>query len=140
MKAKQIKSKTAAAILTFAVLTLGITSCKKPAGEGGKSSIRGSIWVEDWNSGFTTKNDEYPGNDEDVYIIYGDDISYGDKVSANYKGEFEFKFLRKGKYKIYVYSEDKTLTTISKKNPITIDVEISSKKEVKTLDRITIYK
>ena len=103
MKTTQIKSKSAIAILAIAILTMVMISCKKPAGKGGKVSIKGSILVEDWNSGFTVKNGEYPGHDEDVYIIYGDDVSYSDKTKSNYNGEYEFKYLRKGKYKIYVY-------------------------------------
>lgn len=122
------------------VIVLIISSCKKPAGEGGKSSIKGSIWVEDWNSGFTVKNSEYAGYDEDVYIIYGDDVSYGDKTKANYNGEYEFKYLRKGKYKIYVYSKDKTLTSPSGEISIVKEVEITEKKGVKTVDQIIIYK
>ena len=140
MKTIQIKSKSAGAILAIAILTLVITSCKKPAGVGGKSSIRGAIWVEDWNSGFTVKNGEYAGYDEDVYIIYGDDVSYSDKTKANYNGEYEFKYLRKGKYKVYVYSKDKTLVSVSSDISIVKEVEITEKKGVKTLDQIIIYK
>lgn len=140
MKTIQIKLKSAGAILAIAILTLVITSCKKPAGVGGKSSIRGTIWVEDWNAGFTVKNGEYAGYDEDVYIIYGDDVSYSDKTKANYNGEYEFKYLRKGKYKVYVYSKDKTLVSVSSDISIVKEVEITDKKGVKTVEQITIYK
>jgi hypothetical protein len=127
-------------ILAVAILALVISSCKKPAGEGGRASIKGSVWVEDWNSGFTIKNSEYAGYDEDVYIIYGDDVSYSDKTKANYNGEYEFKYLRKGKYKIYVYSKDKTLTSPSGETSIVKEIEITEKKGVKTVDQIIIYK
>jgi hypothetical protein len=120
-----------AALLTF--------SCKKPAGEGGKSSIKGSIWVEDWNSGFTVKNGEYAGADQDVYIVYGDEVGYSDKTTTDYNGEFEFRYLRKGKYKIYVYSKDKTLTSPSGETSVVKEVEITGKKQVITLDQIIIY-
>lgn len=140
MKTNHFNFKFAGTILVVAILTLVITSCKKPAGEGGKASIRGSILVEDWNSGFTVKNGEYPGHDETVYIIYGDDVSYSDRTRANYNGEYEFKYLRKGKYKIYVYSEDKTLTTVSGEVAIVKEVEITEKKGVKTVEQIIIYK
>lgn len=133
-------------ILSNALVILAITflfvSCKKPPGEGGKASIRGTVWAEEWNGNLTIKNGDYAAYDEDVYIIYGDDVSYSDKTKTNYNGEFEFKYLRKGKYKIYVYSESKVYPPVSLagKVSIVVDVEIKDKKEVKTMDKITIYK
>lgn len=91
------------AITSFVI----IYSCKKPAGEGGNSSIKGTVWVTNYNSNFTVVNAEYAGADKDVYIIYGDESTYGDKTKAGPDGVFEFKYLRPGKYKIYVYSDDK---------------------------------
>lgn len=122
------------------IIIVLVSSCKKPAGEGGKSSIKGSLWVEDWNSSFTIKNGEYAAYDEDVYIIYGDDVSYSDKTKSNYNGEYEFKYLRKGKYKIYVYSKDRTLTSPSGEVSIVKEVEITEKKGAKVVDQIVIYK
>ena len=132
--------KTTLKLFAVLLVTVFLGSCKKPAGEGGKNTIKGSLWVEDWNSSFTIKNSEYAAYDEDVYIIYGDDISYSDKTKSNYNGEFEFKYLRKGKYKIYVYSKDKTLTQPSGETSIVQEVEITDKKGTKTLDKIIIYK
>jgi hypothetical protein len=96
-------------LLTIFVLTclVAVTSCKKPAGEGGNSSIKGKVWTTNYNSNFTVVNAEYPGADEDVYIIYGDEATYGDRIKAGPDGVFEFKYLRPGKYKVYVYSKDK---------------------------------
>lgn len=126
--------------LAVLIIALNVVSCKKPAGEGGKVTLRGSVLVEDWNSSFTIKNSEYPGYDEDVYIIYGDDGGYSDRTRANNNGEYEFKYLRKGKYKIYVYSKDKTLTQPSGETSVVKEVEITEKKGVKTVDQIIIYK
>lgn len=125
----------------FAVLLVAISfsSCKKTAGDGGNSSIAGSLFTENWNSTFTLKISEYPSTDVDVYIIYGDDVSYSDKTKTNYNGEFEFKYLRKGNYKIYVFSKDKTLSSPSGDVSIVKEVSITSKKQKITLDRITIY-
>jgi hypothetical protein len=122
------------------LLVINFISCKKSAGEGGNSTIKGKLWVEDWNSSFTIKNGEYAGYDEDVYILYGDAVSYSDKTKANYNGEFEFKYLRKGKYTVYVYSKDKTLQSKSGDVSIIKEVEITDKKQTVTIDQITIYK
>jgi hypothetical protein len=126
--------------LTLILVLAFITSCKKPAGPGGSSSIKGKLWVEDWNAGFTVKNGEYAGADEDVYIVYGDETGYGDRTRADYKGEFEFKYLRKGKYKVYVYSKDNTLQSVSGDISIVQETEIISNRQTITLDQFTIYK
>ena len=86
-----------------------MAACKKTAGEGGKAKITGTIWVEEWDGNFLVKRYEYAGLDEEVYIIYGDHTSEDDKVTTNYNGTFEFIYLRKGKYKIYIFSDKKLL-------------------------------
>jgi hypothetical protein len=121
------------------LIALLFASCKKQAGEGGTSSIKGKIWVEDWNTAFTIKNGEYAGADEDVYIIYGDDISYGEKTKANYNGEFEFKYLQKGNYKIYVYSKDKSFESPSGETSIVREISITKNKQTVDMETITIY-
>ncbi len=121
------------------LLIFCLLSCKKTAGDGGNSSISGSVLTENWNSSFTLKTAEYPSTDLDVYIIYGTDVSYSDKTKTNYNGEFEFKYLRKGNYKIYVFSKDKSLTSPSGEVSIVKEVTITDKKQKVTLDRIIIY-
>lgn len=125
-------------ILLIFVATL-FMACEKPEGEGGKATIKGSVWTEDWNTTFTVLQSEYPSADVDVYIIYGNDLSYSDRTRANYNGEYEFKFLREGNYKIYVYSKDKSLQSPSGQIAIVKDVKISKNKETVNVDRITIY-
>ena len=95
----------------FSILILSISfcffsSCKKDAGVGGKASISGKIWYQEWNSNFTTLQLEREGYDEYVYIQYGEEISYGDRIKTSYDGRFEFNYLRPGKYKVYCYSKD----------------------------------
>ncbi len=128
-------------VTTLAVLIMMLfLACKKQEGTGGRATIKGKIWVEDWSTGFMVKNGEYAGADEDVYIIYGDAVSYGDKIKASYDGQFEFNYLRTGKYKIYVYSKDKTLQSQSGDTAFVKEIEITSRKQTVTLDQITIYK
>jgi|ERR1700741_467152 len=127
-------------ILITGLFGLVIASCKKPAGEGGKSSIKGKIWVEDWDANFVTINYQYAGYDEDVYIIYGDDTSYGDRIRANQEGVFEFKHLRAGKYKVYVYSKQpQTVANPADKKAIIVDIELG-KKDDKDAGTFTIKK
>lgn len=122
---------------------LFVAACKKGPGEGGNSSIKGSVWVKNYNASFTVLNNEYAGAGEDVYIIYGDEVSYGERIEANYKGEYEFKYLRPGKYTIYVYSKDSAATVNGDANApdmaVVKEVEITDKKQQVEAPLITIY-
>lgn len=117
------------------LISVFFLACKKPAGEGGSSVIRGKIWVKDYPG-----PSEYGGMEEDVYIIYGDEASYGDRVKTNYDGTFEFKYLRKGKYTVYVYSDDITGTIPSAKEVIKQEVTIDKNKQEIEVPVMTINK
>ena len=116
--------------ISFASMLIG--SCKKEAGEGGNSSITGTVHTTKCNGTFTFYQGEFLGADEDVYIIYGDDITYGDRIKSGPDGKFEFKYLREGSYKIYVYSDDTVNVTpivLIGKVPVYKEVDITSKKQ-----------
>ena len=114
-------------------------SCKKPEGEGGSASIKGKVWTQKYNGTFSRLETEYPGADEWVYIIYGSETSYGDRIRTNYNGEFEFRFLRTGKYKLYLYSRDSTFTSPSGIVAVVKEVEIKERKQVVDVGQITIF-
>ena len=118
--------------LLFSML-LGLNGCKKGPGEGGNSSIKGYVHVKDYNATLVILQGEYDGADEDVYIIYGDNPTYGDRIKTGADGVFEFKYLRKGSYTIYAYSDD---TTLAGKVAVSKIVEITDKKQ--TVDAGTI--
>lgn len=126
-------------VILFAI----ISSCKKEPGSGGAASIKGNIHEMDCGATFQSNACQgIVGADLDVYIIYGDEISYGDRVRTDYEGDFEFKYLRKGKYKVYVYSYDSTYLDNLAYTPqiaITKEVEISEKKQVVDIGQITVY-
>lgn len=123
--------------------TVLIVSCKKDEGEGGYAAIKGVV-NKDFRlipSNSATYQYTVPGADEDVYIVYGDDVSPSDRIWTNYKGEFEFKNLRKGSYTVYVYSEDTTGQSGIDPSRMVIkrEVEISDRKESIDLGVITKY-
>ncbi|MFM2201090.1 MAG: hypothetical protein RL040_290 [Bacteroidota bacterium] len=129
-------------ILIF-VSILAIASCKKEAGDGGNSSIRGKVNVElrDVLENWENIRATYPAIDEDVYIIYDNHVSPDDRVQTNYNGEFEFLYLRPGKYKVYVVSKD-TIAPFSHdfgKMTVLREVEITDDKQRITLEDMTIY-
>ena len=126
----------------YFTLFLLLASCAKEAGEGGKATISGRLWLKEYNSNFSSLQLERDGYDEYVYIQYGDEISYGDRIKTTYDGRFEFKYLRPGKYKVFTYSKDPsdkdnvspTVTMV-----VMNDVEIVGKKDKIELDTMVIY-
>ncbi len=118
MKTYILRSFLLSSVLLF------ITACGKDAGEGGTASVYGRVYVKDYNSTYTVLQEEYYAPKEDVYIIYGDDRTYSEHVETNYDGTFEFKFLRKGNYQVYVYSDDSTLQS-GAKYPVIRAVEVT---------------
>lgn len=122
-------------ILSFIAITLlSIASCKKAAGTGGKAAITGKIWVKRYNTTGTTITGEFAGAYEDVYIIYGNDATYGNRIKTNPDGIYEFTYLRTGKYKIYAYSIGSTITT----NRLAVIKEVEITKKTQTVECETI--
>jgi hypothetical protein len=130
-------------IFQFICLVLVInlfSACKKEEGEGGKASIYGLVWEKNH---YITLNQQYQVREhaatfEDVYIVYGDNVGYGDRIETNFEGKYEFKYLRPGKYKIYVYSKD-SLNSEASKYALIKEVEISKKKESLDAGTLTIH-
>lgn len=114
------------------LLTIAVLGCKKGPGEGGNSSITGYVHATDLDEKYSDTLRVKSAEDMDVYIIYGDDTSYGNKTKTGPDGKFEFKYLRKGSYKIYVYSEIFPVSKTSAQEAITKSIEITEKK--KTMD------
>jgi hypothetical protein len=91
------------------LIILAAYSCKKDEGKGGNSSITGQVMVKEYSdASFGSIYAEHNGYDETVFIIYGDEAGVGDKTDTGPDGRFEFKFLREGTYKVFVYSKDST--------------------------------
>ena len=122
-------------VLIGGILLIFLTSCEKEAGPGGKSTLYGRVRVNDYNSSFTVLQETYYGPGIWVYLIYGSDRNYSDRVQTGPDGLYEFKYLRKGSYRLYALSKDSTLTT-NALVPVLIDAEIASsgKKEIELPD------
>ncbi len=119
-------------------------SCKKDAGDGGNSTISGNI-KKDIRVNLTNPlplRATVPAADQDVYIIYGDHTSPDDRVQTNFDGNFEFLYLRPGKYTIYTFSKDTNSVAVNwDESHMTIlrEVEINDKKEDVIAEEMKIY-
>jgi hypothetical protein len=133
-----MNKKTASFLIVF--LSVLVFSCSKEPGEGGNSTIYGKITAYNYNAEFTYLKGIYPAADEDVYLVYGNDLSYSQRIRTNYDGIYEFKYLRPGDYTIYTYSKDSTLTLASGIYAVIIDVNIAGKKQTVEAPDMKIYR
>ncbi|HNY01316.1 MAG TPA: hypothetical protein PKG48_01950 [Bacteroidales bacterium] len=117
------------AILLFVAMAVPVLqSCKKEPGPGGNSTLFGKVLVKDYNSTFTVLQETYYGPGIWVYLVYGDNRDYGERIQTGYDGTWEFKYLRPGNYKVYAFSKDSTLQT-NADVPVIREVNIPGKKQ-----------
>jgi len=120
---------------SFIILLLLSFGCKKIPGEGGSSKIKGVVVEQLYNS-LGNIIAEYPAPDQNVFIIYGDGSTfYDDDISTSYDGTFEFRYLQKGRYSVFVYED--CATCLSGKKEKISTVEITKNNQI--LDLGTIY-
>ncbi len=124
------------------LFALVLISCEKPAGQGGTSSIKGKIFVKDFNSAATDVVAEYFAVGEKVYISFGDSKTVGNDVNSGSDGSFEFLYLNKGKYTIFAESRDTSIHVSGASKTIAkeIEVNITENGSVKDVGEIVIYK
>lgn len=116
--------------------------CSKVEGPGGAVTVKGIV-IERDHVGLNVF--EYPAIDQDVYIIYGNENSfYDDDVKTSYDGTFEFRYLQKGDYQVFAYSDvnpiDQTAENPSATTEVLSSISIAEKNEVYTMDTIFIDK
>ena len=123
-------------IIVF-ILAAFISSCTKGEGKGGTASVSGKIKIEEYNYDFSTLKNTYYAQGEDVYIVFGDETSVGDDVETFHDGTYCFDYLRKGKYTIYVYSEDSIGDEASGYIPVEKEIEITENGQELAVEDIT---
>jgi hypothetical protein len=138
MKRKQISKILLACCLCFGLIIA--SSCSKEPGDGGSSKITGKVYVREYDPYFTFLITEYFASDEDIYIIYGDGVTNDDRIKTGPDGDFEFPYLRPGKYRLYVYSADSTMASQSGDIAVYRDAEITKNKQTVDVGTIVILK
>lgn len=128
-------------LFLFIALVMINCGCKKTAGEGGTSTITGKIVLYDYNGSFPFFADTLPAQEQDVYIIYGDAVTgFDDRTRTSYDGSFRFDYLRKGDYRIFVYTDDTANQFSTEQLPVIRDVTISKNKSTVEVPGIIIVK
>jgi hypothetical protein len=133
--------KITTALSFLSVIIFFFVACEKQPGEGGTSTIHGSIITKEYNGNFKILRAVYPAAKEDVYIIYGGDSTkfYGNHSNTSWDGTYEFNFLQEGNYIVFAYSKDSTFdyNLTSEKIAIMRRVEITGKNQ--TIEVPVIY-
>ena len=120
------------------IFLLLLFSCSKYEGQGGAATIKGVVVEQKYNS-LGNVIASYPIPDQDVYIIYGaGNTFYDDDIKTSFDGSFEFRYLRKGTYKIFVYEDCNSCPSGQKE--VLKEVEITEKNQEFIFDTIYIKK
>ena len=126
--------------LVMAGAGLLLSSCEKPEGPGGKAAIRGQVMVRSYDRQFRVLQSTYAAADEDVYILYGSSQTISDDRTTSPEGNFEFRYLSKGDYTIFLYSKDSTGSSPSGEVALSFPVTLSSNSQEVDLGSIYICK
>lgn len=127
-------------ILIVSILCSVVSSCSKYEGQGGAATIKGVIIEQKYNSlGNPILNGSYPAPDQDIFIIYGaENTFYDDDIKTSFDGTFEFRYLRKGKYKVFTYEDCNTCP--SGRKEVMQEAIITKKNQQFVMDTIYIKK
>lgn len=90
-------------------LLLAMVSCKKPAGPGGKANVKGKVYAYDFDNTQRYLLSKGYSPNERVFISYGNSNTIDNDIRTSADGSFEFRFLNKGHYKVFVNSLDTSI-------------------------------
>tara|TARA_E500000331_G_scaffold130212_1_gene127486 strand:- start:162 stop:572 length:411 start_codon:yes stop_codon:yes gene_type:complete len=126
-------------LLASLIILFFVSSCEKSPGEGGTSTIQGSVYkLSTYYNVLTQQTDTVYyqlDSKKDVYIIYSDNENefYNDNIETNWNGQYRFDYLRKGDYTLFVYSDSTDALNISYDYPIFKHVKIDANNSIVTL-------
>lgn len=113
-----------------------LSSCTQDEGFGGNGKIKGQLIEKTFDNDFKVLLSEEPAKAEDIFIVFGNATTVGDKVETSFTGDFEFTYLWPGTYTIYYMSEDTSDGSMPEMEVLT---EINLGKN-ETIDMGTLYR
>ncbi|HLP11597.1 MAG TPA: hypothetical protein VK177_06650 [Flavobacteriales bacterium] len=133
-------SKLKAAIILTAIV-FAFSGCDKTEGKGGAATIEGKVLIQDYTITGSPNGTPQPALNEKVYIVYGNGTTYSDDFNTSFDGSYKFTNLKKGTYKIFVYSDIVPEPADPPKEEAIIEtVTISDKKGTVSVPTITVKK
>ena len=115
------------AVIVFILMLASFSSCTKEPGTGGLATIKGKVYAYNYNVYGELVDSGYAAG-EKIYIAYCDNTGVDDNTDSNPDGNFSFKWLQKGSYKIWVIS--KCAACPLGDSVLTQNVSIDSRKQV----------
>lgn len=92
-------------LMTLLALALILPSCNKGPGEGGTGTLQGYVkLVHHPDDDYTLTPDTMAAAKTDVFIIYGNEVYFGNDVETGADGMYQFEYLRPGNYTVFAYS------------------------------------
>lgn len=129
------------AFVCLLLSTALISGCSNTEGTGGAATIEGKVMVQDYTITHTPNGVPQPLMNEKVYIIYGNGSTYSDDFNTSFDGSYRFTNLRKGTYKVFVYSDIVPEPSDPPKEEAIIEVvTISDKKGIVSVPTIEVKK
>ncbi|MBA3665572.1 MAG: hypothetical protein H0W61_15400 [Bacteroidetes bacterium] len=129
-------------LVIVTVLILNGASCTKPAGPGGRATVKGKVYAYDFDNTQRYIVSKGYSSAENVYICYGNNSVVGNDVKTSTDGSFEFRYLNKGHYKVFVNSVDTAIKVKGNntKIPVIKEFDITATSQTIDLGDITINK
>jgi hypothetical protein len=127
--------------LTVVMIVIGI-SCKKAPGPGGRATVKGKVYAYDYDNTVKYLVSKGYSSGEKVYISYGTHTFIDNNVTTGIDGAFEFRYLCKGHYKVFVNSLDTTykIKGNDTEYPVIKEFDITSTNQTVNLEDIVINK
>ena len=121
-----------------------LTSCNTDEGYGGSARIEGRVFVvmHDADNFVIDKNgnpaalkaDTVVAREADIYIIFGNESYYSERMRTGDEGQYMFKYLNPGNYSVYAYSKRPTGEKIAEKKNVSV-----KKGETKIVEDIYVH-
>ncbi len=122
-------------VVLFLAVLFAFGSCSVEEGKGGRATITGKVFVQDFNGEGELIVEDY-APDWDVFIVYGEDDFYSDATTTHYDGTYIFEYLYEGDYEVYAYS--KCNACANNIEPITIKAQVTSADQVIELEDLRV--
>ncbi len=122
----------------FVIVTIG--GCEKPPGPGGRATVTGRVYSYDWDNTQRYLISKGYASGENVYICYGSNTVVGKDVKTSTDGSFQFLYLTKGHYRVFVNSLDTSIKVKGNdtKIPKIIEFDVTDSKQTLDLGDIII--
>ena len=92
-------------LMAICTVALALSAFNKGPGEGGTGTIQGIVkLVHHPDDDFALTTDTMPAAKTDVFIVYGDEVYFGDDVETGADGMYQFEYLLPGNYTVFSYS------------------------------------